>query len=98
MHARVSFYEGVPGGDTDTAVKGFEDALGQLQEMEGHRRATLLVDRDNGKAITITYWETEEDMQASVEQTNRLRQQAADTGGLSISGVENYEVAIESGR
>jgi heme-degrading monooxygenase HmoA len=96
MHARVSFYEGTPGGDVDTAVKGFEDALEPLQQMKGHRAATLLVDRGSGKAITITYWDTEEDLESSAEQANRLRKEVADTGGLSVRAVENYEVALDS--
>jgi heme-degrading monooxygenase HmoA len=98
MHARVSFYEVASGGDAAVAVKGFEDAMAPLQQMKGHQGATLLVDRDNGKAITITYWDTEENLRSSAEQANKLRQEASDTGGLSIKGVESYEVALESGR
>jgi heme-degrading monooxygenase HmoA len=98
MHARVSFYEVASGGDAAAAVKGFEDAMAPLQQMEGHRGATLLVDGENGKAITITYWETEEHLRSSAERANKLRQEASDTGGLSIQGVESYEVALEAGR
>jgi heme-degrading monooxygenase HmoA len=98
MHARVSFYEVASGGDAAAAVKGFEDAMAPLQQMKGHQGATLLVDRDNGKAITITYWDTEENLRSSAEQANKLRQEASETGGLSIKGVESYEVALESGR
>ena len=98
MHARVSFYELAAGGDADAAVKGFEDALDPLRQMEGNQGAELLVDRDSGKAITITYWDTEEHLRSSGEQATKLRQQVADTGGLSIMGIENYEVALEAGR
>jgi heme-degrading monooxygenase HmoA len=98
MHARVSFYEGASGEDAGAAVKSFEDVLDPLRQMEGNQGATLLVDRDSGKAITITYWDTEEHLQSSVEQANQLRQRAAGTAGLSIQGVEHYEVALEAGR
>jgi heme-degrading monooxygenase HmoA len=98
MHARVSFYAVASGGDAATAVKGFEDAMDPVLQMEGNQGATLLVDRDSGKAITITYWDTEEHLRSSAEQANKLRQEAADTGGLSIRGVESYEVAMEAGR
>ena len=98
MHARVSFYEVASGGDAAAAVKVFEDTMAPLQQMKGHQGATLLVDRDNGRAITITYWDTEENLRSSAEQANKLRQEASDTGGLSITGVESYEVALESGR
>ena len=66
--------------------------------MEGNRGVELLVDQDSGKAITITYWETEEDLRTSAEQANKLHKEASDTGGLSIRGLENYEVALEAGR
>jgi heme-degrading monooxygenase HmoA len=95
MHARVSFYEAGTGMDVDKAVQAFEDALSSVQQMEGQQGATLLVDRKSGKAITITYWDSEEHLEASVEAANKVRQQAADTGGLAIRTVEHYEVAME---
>lgn len=96
MHARVSFYEVASGGDAAAAVKGFEDAMEPVRQMEGNQGAALLVDRNSGKAITITYWDTEDHLQSSAEQANKLRQEASDTGGLTIRGVESYEVALES--
>lgn len=98
MHARVSFYEGAAGMDFDSAVQVFEKAVTSVEEMEGNQGATLLVDRNSGKAITITYWDTEEHLQSSVEAANQIRSQAADASGLSIRGVEHYEVAMEEGR
>jgi heme-degrading monooxygenase HmoA len=96
MNARVSLYEVPPGGDVDAAVKGFEDAMEPLRSLEGHQGATLLVSRDSGMAITITYWDTEENLRSSVEQANKLRQGAAEAGGLSIQSVDHYEVALDT--
>lgn len=98
MHARVSFYEGGAGTDVDSAVQAFQNAVNSVQEMEGNQGATLLVERNSGKAITITYWDSEEHLQGSVEAANQARQQAAEAGGLSIRSVEHYEVAMEVGR
>jgi heme-degrading monooxygenase HmoA len=98
MHARVSFYRLGEGTDPDTAVKGFENSVGAVEELEGQRGVMLLVDRDSRKAITITYWDSEEHLRSSAEQANQIRRQAADSGGLTIEGVENYEVALERGR
>jgi heme-degrading monooxygenase HmoA len=99
MHARVSLYEG--GGavaEVDTAVQAFKDALNALREIDGHQGATLLVDRNSGKAVTITYWDTEDHLKASVEAADKLRRRAADMGGLSIRDVAHYEVAMEEKR
>jgi heme-degrading monooxygenase HmoA len=98
MHARVSFYEPTHGSNVDSAVAAFQNAVGTVQQMEGNQGATLLVDRTSGKAITITYWDTEDHLRSSSEQADKLRQEAANTGGLSIRAVESYEVAMEIGR
>jgi heme-degrading monooxygenase HmoA len=98
MHARVSLYEIASGGSADAAVKAFEGAVDPVLEMEGNQGATFLVDRDNGKAVSITYWDSEEHLQSSVERANKVRQGAADAGGLSILSVDHYEVALEAGR
>jgi len=95
MHARVSLYEAGSGADVDSAMQRFEDALKDLKQLDGHQGATLLVDRNSGKAVTITYWDTEDHLQASVEAANKLRKQASDAGGLSILDVAHYEVAME---
>ncbi len=98
MHARVSLYEAGPGANVDSAMQRFEDALKDLKPLEGHQGATLLVDRGSGKAVTITYWDTEDHLQASVEAANKLRQEASAAGGLSILDVAHYEVAMEERR
>ena len=97
MHARVSHYD-VAGGRADDAIKALEDARDAIQQMQGFQRAMLLVDRGGGKAITITFWDSEDSLRATAEQANQVRQQAADTGGLSVRAVDAYEVAMEFGR
>ena len=96
MHARVSFYDAQT--RADDAIKAFEQVTGPIEEMEGNRGGMLLIDRGSGKAITITFWDTEEDLNTSVARANQLRQQAADSGGLTVRSVEHYEVGMEFGR
>lgn len=98
MHARVSFYQLAEGGDAEAAVKGFDDSIETVQQMEGNQGLMLLLDRDSGKAISITLWDDEKSLQSTSEQANAVRKQAADTGGLSIEGVESYEVVRDHGR
>jgi heme-degrading monooxygenase HmoA len=98
MHARVSFYQLAEGADPRTAVEAFRDSIDAVQQMDGQQGLMLLSDRDSGKMITITFWETEEHLRSTAEQANTVRQQASATGSLSIEGVESYEVAMEIGR
>jgi heme-degrading monooxygenase HmoA len=90
MWARVSTYE-FPSENVDQALDQFNEALGSLDE-PGLKRAELLVDRTSGKGMTITVWESEDALQASVEAANRIRSRAADAAGVSILDVQHYEL------
>jgi heme-degrading monooxygenase HmoA len=92
MHARASFYQLAAGGDADVAVSGFDQTIDAVQQMDGNQGLMLLIDRDSGKAISITLWDSEDSLQASTEQANALRERASSVGGLTIEGVEHYEV------
>jgi hypothetical protein len=98
MHARVSFYQLAEGGDADAAVSGFDQSIDAVQQLAGNQGLMLLVDRDSGKAISLTLWDSEESLRSSSEQANTLRERAAGAGGLSIQGVEHYEVVRDMRR
>lgn len=92
MWARVSSYEF--GGDesVEEGIRAFERALTEEDfQMEGMRDAYLLVDREDGKALTITLWESEDAMRASEEAADRVRRDAA---GDAVRDVDRYEVAL----
>ena len=90
MWARVSTYQ-FPFENVDQTLDQFNEALGSLDE-PGLKRAELLVDRQSGKGMTITVWESEDALQASVEAANRIRSGAADAAGASILEVQHYEL------
>lgn len=85
MHARVSTYE----GDADELVKGFDSVTGALEQLDGFSNAYFLVDRDGGKGMSITLWESEDALNASVERANQMREQATDQAGASITAVDH---------
>ena len=90
MWARVSTYQ-LPADSVDAAVERFNRALGDVKE-PGLERAELLVDRSSGKALTITVWNSEETLQASVEAANQIRSSAADAADVSILDVSHFEI------
>jgi TfoX/Sxy family transcriptional regulator of competence genes len=53
-----------------------------------------LADRASGRVTVIRLWETPDALRQSEQQANRLREQAAKSGGQSIAGVDRYEVAV----
>ena len=65
-----------------------------LREMSGFECAYLLVDRESGKALTITLWESEDALRESEERANQLRSQVAeDLGATGTPTIDRYAVA-----
>ncbi len=98
MFARVSTYQ----GSAEQVDRGLDHAresiLPKVRELDGFEGAYYLVDRDSGKALSITLWGSERAMQASEESADRLRGESAQAAGATVEGVERYEVAISPER
>ncbi len=62
-------------------------------EIDGNRGAILLMDRQTGKTMTITWWESEEAMRASEERANQVRRDTAQSTSANIGNIERFEVA-----
>ena len=93
MHARVSTYR----GDGDRLVQGFEGVTEALTAVDGFSHAYFLVDRESGKGMSITIWESEDALNASVAKADELRKQGAEAGGSEIENVQHYEVGMTVG-
>jgi heme-degrading monooxygenase HmoA len=94
VFARVSTYTGTS-DQVDEAIRQVrENILSTTEQLEGYKGAYFLVDRQNGKSLTVTFWESEEAMRTSEEATNSLRSKVADALGTQMVGVERYEVAV----
>ena len=94
MFARVSAYRGDPAQIDKGLDHARENILPRVQQIEGFEGVYYLVDRESGKALTITLWESEEAMRASEEAANRLRGETAETVGETVVDVERYEVTF----
>jgi heme-degrading monooxygenase HmoA len=98
MHARVSTYQGPPNPEQEQVEEGLryarENVLPQAQQMDGFKGVIGLLDRQSGKSLTVTLWESEQAMSASEEEANRLRQQSAEAAGETVEDVERYEVTL----
>jgi len=95
MHARVSSYQSPPEQVTDAAVDYSKaNILPRVFEMDGNRGAIFLMDRETGKTMTITLWDSEEAMRASEEKANQFRGDAAQTTSGNVRNVERFEVSV----
>ena len=67
-------------------------ALPAIRLMQGYKGGLILGDRESGKAVYVTFWETEEDLRRSEEETGVLRHDSAEALGVDEIPVERYEV------
>ncbi len=94
MFARVSTYEGPPDRMQEGISHARERILPAVRNIAGFSGVLFLADRETGKALSITLWESEQAMRDSEEEASRLRSESAEAGGETIAGVERYEVPI----
>ncbi len=92
--ARVSALEGSPDQIDDSVDKVKEETLPRVRELQGNVGMIALADRKSGRVTAITLWESAEALRESEQQANRLREQAAESGGQRIGAVDRYEVAV----
>lgn len=94
MYARVSTIQG-PTDQLDQGLERMKTEIVPSVKQLGAQGIISLADRTTGKSLTITLWDTEEDLRESEEQANQLRRQAAEgIGASSEPQVERYEVVV----
>ncbi|MDQ3810710.1 MAG: hypothetical protein M3336_10510 [Chloroflexota bacterium] len=90
--ARVSRFEGDP-LRMDEGIN-LVSGIG-LGETSGNTGRVLLVDRSTGRAMTITFWDSEAAASGSAGVVAPLREQIAQAFGVTAAPtVETYEVAV----
>ena len=94
MYARVSMFESSPDQIDEFLRQAREQVLPQAKQDEGFKGMVALTDRQSGKTLGISFWESEEAMRASEEGANRLREESAEAGKGTVVGVERYEVGL----
>ncbi len=94
MHARVSSYQA---NDPQRLVEGFQSVSDALEQVDGFSHAYFMVDRDSGKALSITIWESEDALNASVAKADELRQQGTQASATTIESVQHYEIPLTIG-
>jgi heme-degrading monooxygenase HmoA len=92
--ARVNSMEGSPDRIDESFRKAREETLPKVRELRGSKGVLVLADRSSGRVKVVTLWESAEALRASEEHADRLREQAAQSGGQQIARVDRYEVVI----
>lgn len=101
MYARVAMYHGADAAGVD---KMLAEGGGQIEAtfdsppagLEGIRELILLADRESGRGLGITLYESEDDMRRGDEVLERTM--SLSQGGGVRTGVEYYEVVLRRAR
>jgi len=70
-----------------------DEVMPALQAMDGCIGMSLLVDRESGRCIATSAWETEDAMRASNDQVAPVRERAAESFRGAMT-VEEWEIAV----
>jgi heme-degrading monooxygenase HmoA len=96
MFARVSTYEGRPEQLDEMHHEGLEHVLPALEMQEGYTGGLVLADRQSGRVFAVTFWESEQAMNATEDASHWMRIFSAESSGGTISSVGRYEVLFSA--
>jgi hypothetical protein len=95
MYARIAFFEDHDPAQIDELLRRLEERSRHHAEVLPDSRAFLaLVDREAGKSIGITFFDSREGMEASEEALASFPQTYAESLKGRRVGVEVYEVGV----
>jgi heme-degrading monooxygenase HmoA len=96
MYARVITVQYQPGKLDEGEHLYRESVVPEARRLRGFQGIMALVDRSSGKAISISLWQTEADLQASAPNSANAQAQLGKFTSLWASAptIETYEVVV----
>jgi heme-degrading monooxygenase HmoA len=94
MFARMFTIEGRREQLDEFARAGEKNVLPALQRLDGFEGLLVLGNRQNGKILIMTIWESEEAMRSGEEASYWFRAFSAEAAGGEVTNVERYEVVF----
>lgn len=92
MYARTTVMQGRPDMMNDSAKVFAESVIPAAKQQKGFKGALFLTDPATGKGMSVTLWDTEEDMKAG-ESSGYFKEQIAKFGPL-LAGPPTREVFV----
>lgn len=92
--ARLTWLSGDP-DMVDRATDTYKMAvLPRLEELDGFCSASLMIDRQAGRAVGTAVFDSREALEATRDQAKGIRERVADELGATIDNVEEMEIAF----
>ena len=93
MYARTTTIRGTSQAIDDATAYMRDDVMPAVQQMDGFVGLSFLVDRDSGRCIVATAWQTEEAMRATMDRVGPMRTRVAEVLG-GRPEVQTWEIAV----
>jgi heme-degrading monooxygenase HmoA len=94
MHARMFAFEGSAEEIEAAVALARDEILAIERQMPGFRGLILLSDKEAGKLVSVSLWETEEQMQQSEASARMLTRVGAQSIGGKRVAAEPFDVAL----
>ena len=92
MWARVTRFEGSP-DRVDEGIRMIEEqTIPQARALPGFQGGYWCLDRQSGKGLAVTLWESEDALRQTEERAAQMRADAAEVAQAPEMQVEAYEV------
>ena len=97
MYARLSRFAGLPPERIEQTVREFEEQqLAAFEDQPGFKGVLVGIDRAEGKAMAITFWESREHLRTSDRLADQARAAAIESAQPSREPiVDRYEVVLQ---
>jgi heme-degrading monooxygenase HmoA len=92
MFARMFTIEGRREQLNEFARTGEEKVLPALQRLDGFKGLLVLANRQNGKILIVTFWQSEAALRGGEEAAHWFRAFSAKVAGGEVTDVERYEI------
>ena len=93
MYVRSNTARGDPRRTDDAIAYIRDEVLPAVRRMDGNIGLSMLSDRDSGRSIVTSAWESEEAMRASAEQVRPMRERYTEMMGAQVE-VHEWEIAV----
>ena len=93
MYARTTTIRGTSQAIDDATAYMRDEVMPAVQQMDGFVGLSFLADRDSGRCIVATAWQTEEAMRATMDRVGPMRDRVAEVLG-GRPEVQVWEIAV----
>jgi heme-degrading monooxygenase HmoA len=90
--ARTSIWSGSAEQLDAWANAARERVKPMAEELPGNKGAYFFLDRENGRALTLTIWESEEAARSTDERAEESRKRTMEATGVELVSADKWEV------